>query len=100
MEIDKIDITAYVNHQVSEMEENIQYFLDLSKRELAIRLTCLENAVRHVSMADLVWQRWHDNIGYWEAKNGFIFEEENREESKKWDLILKTSDSDAKRVAS
>lgn len=99
IESDKLNKSGN-NHQIAEMKQNAFYSLNMSKKELAIRLACLENVVNHVNMANLVWERWYDNIGYWEAKNGFIFEGMNEEENEERVLTRKQEDLDAKRVAS
>jgi len=70
----EVNLLPYYKHELSDMEKEVEYLMNLPKQELAIRYAALEQAVNHVAMRNFVWDDWRLNIKLWESKYGFIFE--------------------------
>jgi len=63
---DHIYLTALFERKLKDMEENVDYLMDLPKEEIAMRYAALQEAITHFPIRNLIWREWRYYIRLWE----------------------------------
>jgi len=76
LKVSEINMGEYFKKKVKEWKENRDYYMDMSKKELAIRLALLEDAVNRGPGDETIWHMWRMNIKIFEDSEGAMLGED------------------------